>query len=102
MVTWARPGLAPLLVRDGKIGVRVPGPSPALDLVRAFAGPLTATSANRAGHPPLSSAAQARRSLGDGIGAIVGDRAPGGTPSTVLDVTVDPPETIREGALVVP
>src|SRR5699024_2670629 len=49
----ARAGLSPWLVHEGKVGLRVPGPSPALELVRAFGGPLTATSANLSGEPSI-------------------------------------------------
>ena len=52
LVMNARPQLPPELQQDGKVGMRVPGPSPALDLVTAFGGPLTATSANLSGAPP--------------------------------------------------
>src|SRR5690606_29808134 len=52
LVLRARSGLPAPLVRQGTIGVRVPGPSPALALVQAFGGPLTATSANPSGLPP--------------------------------------------------
>src|SRR5690242_11249727 len=44
LVLRARAGLDPALALQGTIGVRVPGASPALDLVRAYGAPLTATS----------------------------------------------------------
>ncbi|MFW6050087.1 MAG: L-threonylcarbamoyladenylate synthase [Myxococcota bacterium] len=101
LVAWARPGLPAALVHDGKVGARVPGPSPALELVRAFGGPLTATSANRSGEPPARDAAQAARVLGDRLDAVVPGVAPGGRASTVLDVTADPPRVLRAGAVAI-
>ena len=96
----ARSDLHPALVHEGKIGVRVPGESPALELCRAFGAPLTATSANRTGEPPARTADEARAALGDDVDAIVPEDAPGGAPSTLVDATVDPPRVLREGAVV--
>ncbi|MFW6023203.1 MAG: L-threonylcarbamoyladenylate synthase [Myxococcota bacterium] len=98
LVARARDDLPSALVRDGKVGVRVPGPSPALDLVRAFGGPLTATSANRTGEPAARDAEGVRQIFANAIKIIPGT-APGGAPSTVLDVTTDPPSVLRAGAI---
>lgn len=83
----------------GTVAIRVPGPSPALDLVRAFGGPLTATSANLSGQPPLSTEAELRAVFGDGLAGIVPGVPPGSAPSTIVDVTTDRPVVLREGAL---
>jgi L-threonylcarbamoyladenylate synthase len=99
LVVRARAHLPAALVRDGKVGVRVPGPSPALDLVRAFGGPLTATSANRTGEPAARTIAEARAALGDDVDLYLPGESPGGAPSTVVDVTVEPPRVIRAGAV---
>jgi len=95
----AKPGLNPLLCRDGKVGVRVPGPSPAADLVRAFGHPVTATSANRTGEPPLRSAAELPGELARGLGGLVPGISPGGAPSTLIDSTRTPMEILRAGAV---
>jgi L-threonylcarbamoyladenylate synthase len=99
LVVRARPGLSPWLVQDGTVGVRVPGPSPALELVRAFGGPLTATSANRSGEPPVRSAAELPPALRSELDAIVTGTSPGGAPSTIVDATRYPMRVIRHGAL---
>lgn len=99
LLVRARPGLPSALVRDGKLGVRVPGTSPALELVRAFAGPLTATSCNPSGQPAARSATEARAYFPSGLAAIVGEHAPGGLPSTLVDATGEQPVVLREGAL---
>jgi L-threonylcarbamoyladenylate synthase len=99
IVARARQGLPPALVRDGKIGVRVPGPSPALDLCRAFGGALTATSANLSGEAPARTSDEARAALGDAVDAYVPGSAPGGPPSTVIDVTETPFRLVRAGAI---
>lgn len=95
----AKPGLNPRIVRDGKLGVRVPGPSPAADLVRAFGHPLTATSANLSGEPSLRSVEELPRVLADGLDGVVPGVSPGGAPSTLIDTTTRPMRILRAGAI---
>ena len=95
----ARAGLSSRLVRDGKVGVRVPGPSPAAELTRAFGHALTATSANLTGEPPLRSAAELPPALAEGLGGSVPGISPGGPPSTLVDTTVTPLKILRAGAV---
>ena len=79
------------------LGVRVPKQDVALELLRA-SGPLMTTSANLHGHEPAMTAEEA--SALPGLAAILdGGRAPGGTPSTVLDLTGPEPHILREGAI---
>jgi len=94
-----REGLPAPLSRDGKIGVRVPGPSRALELLRAYGGPLTATSANRSGEPARAGTAELSPELRAEIDAICEGRAPGGLASTLLDVTLEPYRLLRAGAI---
>jgi L-threonylcarbamoyladenylate synthase len=84
----------------GRLGVRQPGLSlPAL-VAEAAGGPITATSANRSGEPPATTAEMVRVSFGDDVDLILdGGATPGGLPSTVLDVTVDPPLLVRAGRI---
>jgi L-threonylcarbamoyladenylate synthase len=95
----AKPGLSPRITRNGKVGVRVPGPSPAADLVRAFGHPLTATSANRTGEPSLRSADALPEALAKGLGGVMPGVSPGGAPSTLIDATAAPMEILRAGAI---
>jgi L-threonylcarbamoyladenylate synthase len=54
------------------------------------------------GTPPPTTAADVLASLGDALDLVLdGGPTPGGAPSTVLDVTVDPPRLIRQGAVTV-
>lgn len=99
LVLRARPGLASALAPHGTIGVRVPGPSPALDIVRAFGGPLTATSCNVSGQPPARTQAEVAAYFAGQLAAIVPGDAPGGLPSTVVDATSDELRVLRAGAL---
>lgn len=95
LVVKARPGLPVELTREGKVGVRVPGSSAALELVRAFGGPLTATSANISGSPAARTTSEARAVFGDQLDAYVDGESPGSPPSSVIDVTTDPWNVIR-------
>jgi L-threonylcarbamoyladenylate synthase len=95
----AKAGLSPRLTRDGKVGVRVPGPSPAGDLVRAFGHPLTATSANLTGEPPLRSADELPAAIAQGLGGVASGVSPGGPPSTLIDTTTSPMQILRAGAI---
>ena len=85
----AAPRVDARLTLDGRIAVRLPGPSPAADLARAFGRPLTATSANLPGLPSAVTSSDVRRVFGR-IPAqelsILDGRAPGGAPSTVVVV----------------
>jgi L-threonylcarbamoyladenylate synthase len=99
LVLRVRARLPSALVRDGTIGVRVPGPSPALDLVRAFGGPLTATSCNPTGLPAARTADEARAYFGSRLAAILPESAPGGAPSTIVDATGDVLRVLRRGAV---
>ena len=101
LVLRAREGMPSALIKDGKLALRVPGPSPALALVRAFGGPLTATSANRSGKPPLTTAAELRTTFGPALAGIVPGTPPGTAPSTIIDITGDHPLVIRQGAVIV-
>lgn len=95
----AKPDLSSRLTRDGKVGVRVPGPSPAADLVKAFGHPLTATSANQTGEPPLRSVDELPTAMAEGLGGAVPGVSPGGAPSTLVDSTTTPMGIIRPGAI---
>jgi L-threonylcarbamoyladenylate synthase len=101
LVLAARP-LVPteLTAGTGTIGVRQPGHPVARALAAAVGGPITAPSANLTGEPPPCTAAEVLRVFDGTIDVVLdGGPTPGGLPSTVLDVTVDPPRVLREGAV---
>jgi L-threonylcarbamoyladenylate synthase len=94
------PGPLTLVLRAGArtVGVRVPAHELASQLLRA-AGPLWTTSANRSGYPDTMTADEVAAELPAVDAILDGGRAPGGTPSTVLDLTGPRPEMRREGAI---
>lgn len=99
LVLRAAPGLPHAVAPHGTVGVRVPGPSPAADLLRAFASPLTATSCNPSGSPPATTEAEARRYFGAALDGYVPGVAPGGPASTVIDATGPVLRVLRQGVI---
>jgi L-threonylcarbamoyladenylate synthase len=101
LVFRASPSVLPRLTADtGKIGIRISSHPLARLLAGGLGGPLTATSANLSGDPECSSADDVIRVLGDLPDAVIESGiTPGGSGSTILDVTVSPPRILREGVL---
>lgn len=89
------------LLGGGKtIGVRVSSHPVAQALARACGRPLVATSANRTGQPPPATAAEVAQHLGGSVATILdAGRAHGGAPSTIVDLTTDPPRLVRAGPI---
>jgi L-threonylcarbamoyladenylate synthase len=97
-----RASCVPDLVTGGgsTVAVRVPDHVFVRRLCRMLGAPLAATSANRHGQPALSTAAGVLGALGGRIPLILdGGRCRGGSASTVLDLTVSPPEILRPGPI---
>lgn len=100
LVLPAHGRLRPPLVggRPRTLGVRVPDHPVALALLREVGEPLATTSANRSGEPEALTALEA--GWLEGVAAVLdGGRAPGGVPSTVLDLSGPEPRVLREGAI---
>ena len=97
----ASPQISPRLTAGtGRIGIRVSSHPIADSLANRLGSPITATSANLSGAPECLSAGEVLATLGDRIDLIInGGPAPGGKGSTFLDITVDPPACLREGAI---
>lgn len=97
----ASAGVSPLLTAGtGKIGVRISSHAGATVIVQKLGQPLTATSANLSGAPECSTAVEVISQIGNKIETIVdlGETA-GGKSSTIIDVTANPPQILREGAI---
>jgi L-threonylcarbamoyladenylate synthase len=95
----ARRRLPRALLGDGDtIGVRVPDHPVARELARRV-GPVTCTSANRHGRPPVGSVADARAEFGREVAVYLGaGPTPRGTPSRVVDLTGTEPRPVQRGA----
>lgn len=84
------------------LGVRLSPHRVATGLVTALGGPVTAPSANVSDEAPPTTAAGVLAYFDGKIALVLdGGRTAGGPPSTVLDVTVEPPRVIRAGAVAV-
>lgn len=80
------------------LAVRVPQHPMALEILRVFRGPLVAPSANRSGHISPTKAEHVVGDLGTDVSLVVdGGPCTLGLESTVVDVSVDPPEMLRPG-----
>jgi len=89
-----------LTAGTGKIGVRLPQHPVAVALTNAVQVPITATSANLTGRGGCSRVSDLDPVVTDKLELIL-DAGPleGGTGSTVIDITVDVPKILREGAI---
>ena len=82
------------------VGVRMPDHPLALALLQRFGGAIATTSANRSDEPPATSAEEVQSELG-ALVSIILDGGPTATriASTVLDLSVSPPQIRRQGGI---
>ncbi len=99
----AAKGVDPRLCVAGTIGIRQPGPSVAANLVAAYGGALTATSANLAGEPPCRTEDELLNAFEGQLAAghLVAVRgcASGGPVSTLLRADDAGYQVLRAGAV---
>ena len=82
------------------VGLRVPDHPVALAILAACGAPLATTSANLSGQPPAANVEELVAQLGDKVSLIIsGGPPPSGVPSTVLDLSRQPPAILRPGAV---
>ena len=85
---------------SGTVGIRLSAHPVASGLVRALGEPVTAPSANPSGLAPPATAAGVLAYFPTGVDVVLdGGPTAGGLPSTVLDVSVEPPRLLRAGAV---
>lgn len=105
LVVPARSGLPPgvtTVTSEGiqTVAVRAPDNPAARAIIAAAGGALAVTSANRSGAAPAIEAREVRRlELPQPLLVVDGGRAPGGVPSTIVAVTAERAEVLREGAI---
>jgi L-threonylcarbamoyladenylate synthase len=101
LVLRARPHVpVEVTAGSGTVGVRLSAHPVARALVQALGAPVTAPSANPSGLAAPTTAAEVRAHFGDRLDLVLdGGPTAGGEPSTVLDVTVEPPRVLRAGAV---
>ncbi len=106
------PGPLTLVVRRGPripdavtggrdtVALRVPAHPVALALLRAYAGPLAAPSANRHEHLSPTRPEHVLASLGDAVDFVLdGGPTHAGIESSLVDLSVDPPRLLRRGPI---
>jgi L-threonylcarbamoyladenylate synthase len=100
LVVPARADLPAPLHPDGFVGLRLSSHEVAQELARGLARPITATSANLAGGPPVSRAEDIAPELKASLDlSIEGPPTPGGLGSTVVKIEGDRLTCLREGAV---
>lgn len=101
LVVPAAPALPTAITAGtGTVGVRIPGSAGARALAAAAGGALVSTSANLAGGPPPVRADDLAPELLRRIdGVLDTGPAPGGLPSTVVEVGAGGPRLLRPGAV---
>jgi L-threonylcarbamoyladenylate synthase len=82
------------------VGVRMPANVLALEMIKAFGRPIAATSANISGMPDPKDAQQVLEYLDGKLDLILDGGAPtDNIPSTVIDISVNPPRILRHGVI---
>ncbi len=101
LIFKAKKNLSNYLTADtNKIAVRIPGESFALQLAKIANFPITATSANPSGFPPPCEVKTVIKYFENQIDLVIDSGfTPGGSPSTIVDVTEDELTIIREGMI---
>ena len=92
----------PMWVTHGKktLGLRVPGAEVPRKLAQLAGGVMVSTSANISGEPPAITATEANSQTGFKVDVVVdGGPSPGGTPSTILDLSGKEMWILRSGPI---
>lgn len=99
LIFEAGPDVSPLLTAGtGKIGIRLSSHPIATALTKGLGVPITGTSANISGRPACRNAEEVLSCFGQEVDLILdGGKTEGEIASTVLDITVHPPQILREG-----
>ncbi len=81
------------------LGVRIPAHPAVRELIARTGVPLATSSANRSGQPTIMDAAALVRTFGGDLFLLEGGPPPGGTASTIIDVTGPQARLLRAGSL---
>ena len=82
------------------VGIRMPDHPLALALLQRFGGAIATTSANKSDEPPATSAEEVQSELGALVSIILdGGQTATRIASTVLDLSVSPPQIRRQGGI---
>jgi L-threonylcarbamoyladenylate synthase len=99
-IVRVKAGVLPVAVTPkGTLGLRTPADKLTRDLIRACGGSLAVTSANRSGEEPAKNASQVIEIFGDELLVLDGGPRNNNRPSTIIDLSVNPPSVIRDGPI---
>jgi L-threonylcarbamoyladenylate synthase len=100
IVAPARPAVSGLVLGGGTVAVRVPAHPVATALALAFGFCITATSANLSGQPGSADPEVVARALSGRVDCLIdAGPAPGGLPSTIVELRDGAPVLVRAGAI---
>ena len=100
IVVPKRPNVPQIVSSLPTIGVRIPPHAGTRGVIRARGGAPAVARANPSAEPPALTAQEAAAALGDDIALVLdGGPCPGGTPSTVVDVSGGDLRILRAGPL---
>ncbi|MBI2822324.1 MAG: threonylcarbamoyl-AMP synthase [Acidobacteria bacterium] len=90
----------PPFAGDDSIGIRCPRCDFLREFLRLLCGPLVSTSANLSGEEPVQDPEESSRQFAQGVDLFLdAGRLPDSPPSTVVDLRHDPPQILRQGAM---
>lgn len=99
-IVRVKQGFADVVTTDaGTLGLRIPDDALARSVIRACGGALAVTSANFHGEEPARSAQYVAEAFGESMLVLDGGTRNGGVASTVVDLSVEPPQLLREGGV---
>ena len=87
-----------LMPKRKTVGIRIPDNKIIQSIVKSLGNPVISTSANVSGEDALSDPVEIDLYMGKILDATVDGGILSGDPSTVIDLTGDAPEVLREGA----
>lgn len=83
----------------GIIGIRIPSNKEALELLEYVKKPLLVPSANKADQKPALTTEEVKKIFKDEIAIVVPGKTGSGLPSTIIDLTTDKIELVRQGPI---
>ena len=86
-----------IISQEGKVGVRLPPHPLPPRIVEALGKPITATSANISGKPPIYDAYEVKKELPNIDILVNAGKLPKTPVSTIIDIATTPPRILRQG-----
>lgn len=91
--------LSHYVIKDGKIGIRIPNNKTLLWILKKIKTPLISTSCNLSGNPACTTALEAEKIFGKKILILDTIEKLSGLSSTIIDTTTPTPNYLREGKI---